>query len=96
MRPGCTDGARLADRRNGLLSAVMTQSGTTAPGWYPDPYGRHELRWYDGGQWTDAVASHGRQASDPPTGAVVPAAGYGAAKVQKNVGKAKAAGEAGW
>jgi uncharacterized protein YxjI len=74
----------------------MTQSGTTAPGWYPDPYGRHELRWYDGGQWTDAVASHGRQASDPPTGTVVPAAGYGAAKVQKNVGKAKAAGEAGW
>ncbi len=74
----------------------MTQSGTTAPGWYPDPYGRHELRWYDGGQWTDAVTSHGRQASDPPTGTVVPAVGYGAAKVQKNVGKAKAAGEAGW
>ncbi len=74
----------------------MTESGTTAPGWYPDPYGRHEFRWYDGAQWTDAVTSHGRQAIDPPTGTVVPAAGYGAGKVQKNVGKAKAAGEAAW
>jgi uncharacterized protein YxjI len=39
-----------------------------APGWYPDPYGRHETRWFDGRQWTEHVASHGRQGVDPPTG----------------------------
>jgi uncharacterized protein YxjI len=39
-----------------------------APGWYPDPFGRHETRWWDGAQWTEHVASHGRQAVDPPVG----------------------------
>jgi len=39
------------------------------PGWYPDPFGRHETRWWDGSQWSEHVASHGRQAVDPPTGA---------------------------
>lgn len=38
-----------------------------APNWYPDPMGRHEYRWFDGNQWTDAVSSHGRQATDPLT-----------------------------
>jgi uncharacterized protein YxjI len=39
-----------------------------APGWYPDPFGRHENRWWDGQRWTEHVASHGRQAVDPPVG----------------------------
>ena len=47
----------------------MTDSGTYAPNWYPDPFGRHELRYYDGSQWTEHVASHGRQSVDPPGGA---------------------------
>lgn len=50
----------------------MASAGTTPPGWYPDPAGRHEYRWYDGTRWTDAVASHGVQSTDildaaPPT-----------------------------
>jgi uncharacterized protein YxjI len=42
----------------------------TPADWYPDPYGRHELRYWDGELWTDHVSSHGRQSSDPaqPTG----------------------------
>jgi len=44
------------------------QPASHPPGWYPDPFGRHESRWWDGGQWTEHVASHGRQAVDPPTG----------------------------
>jgi hypothetical protein len=34
------------------------------PGWYPDPTGRFELRWFDGG-WTAHVSSGGRPGSDP-------------------------------
>lgn len=45
-----------------------TPRTTTAPArWYPDPLGRHELRYWDGSQWTEHVSSHGRQAVDPPT-----------------------------
>ncbi|MGH9226619.1 MAG: phospholipid scramblase-related protein [Acidimicrobiales bacterium] len=44
----------------------MTDTGMRAPDWYPDPYGRHELRYWDGSQWTEHVASHGRQGTDPP------------------------------
>ena len=39
-----------------------------APDWYPDPFGRHEKRYYDGGEWTDRVSSHGRESVDAPTG----------------------------
>jgi len=33
--------------------------------WYADPLARHELRWWDGAQWTAYVADGGVQASDP-------------------------------
>jgi hypothetical protein len=34
-------------------------------GWYPDPSGRNEQRFYDGARWTDHVASGGQQRVDP-------------------------------
>ncbi len=37
----------------------------TPPDWYPDPAGRHEYRYWNGAAWTDDVASHGRQSTDP-------------------------------
>ncbi len=40
-----------------------------APGWYADPYGRHEARYFDGTGWTEHVASHGRPGVDPPVAA---------------------------
>ncbi|WP_434810138.1 phospholipid scramblase-related protein [Microbacterium sp. bgisy189] len=47
-------------------------------GWFPDPFGRHEHRYWDGAQWTEHVGSHGRQSVDapviPPPSAVVPQA----------------------
>ena len=47
----------------------------TPADWYPDPYGRHELRYWDGGQWTDHVSSHGSQSTDPaqatPSGGII-------------------------
>lgn len=39
-----------------------------APGWYPDPFGRHESRYYDGRQWTEHVSNYGTTAIDPPVG----------------------------
>lgn len=42
----------------------MTQQ--TPAHWYRDPFGRHELRYWDGGQWTHHVASPGFQGIDPP------------------------------
>jgi hypothetical protein len=35
-------------------------------GWYGDPSGRYELRYWDGGQWTEHVARNGQQYTDPP------------------------------
>jgi uncharacterized protein YxjI len=56
------------------MSQTSYQAGAGAPGqhpagWYPDPFGRHESRYWDGQRWTGHVASHGRQAVDPPTNA---------------------------
>lgn len=36
-----------------------------APGWYPDPSGRHQLRYWHGGAWTDDVADGGVRRADP-------------------------------
>jgi len=46
----------------------MSDTGSHAPNWYPDPMGRHEYRWFDGVRWTDQVSSHGRQSVDPVGG----------------------------
>lgn len=47
----------------------------TAAAWLPDPTGKHELRYWNGDDWTDHVADDGVQATDPaPTGAPAPIA----------------------
>jgi hypothetical protein len=47
-----------------------------APGWNPDPTGRHEYRYWDGGNWTDDVSDNGVTSVDPVAGgAVSPGAG---------------------
>lgn len=33
--------------------------------WRSDPYGRFQLRWWDGERWTEHVATGGRQQVDP-------------------------------
>lgn len=37
----------------------------TPAGWLPDPTGKQELRYWDGAQWTDHVASDGATGTDP-------------------------------
>jgi uncharacterized RDD family membrane protein YckC len=46
---------------------------TNPPRWAPDPLGRHQYRYWDGGAWTEHVADDGMNAVDPPT--VAPPAG---------------------
>lgn len=46
----------------------MSQGGAT-PGWYDDPFGRFEKRWFDGTTWSDQVWQAGAQQVDPPTAA---------------------------
>jgi uncharacterized protein YxjI len=68
---------------------MASMSGTgapAAPDWYPDPFGRHEHRYFDGANWTERVASHGRQATDPPTGdAKVPTVKRSAKKIARDL-----------
>jgi uncharacterized protein YxjI len=60
-----------------------------APNWYPDPFGRHELRYWDGTTWTEHVASHGRQSVDAPVGEPKSVlGGQSADKVQRQVERA--------
>src|SRR5680860_183807 len=49
-------------------SAPMTETSGHAPNWYPDPWGRHEHRFFDGANWTAHISSHGRHGTDPPGG----------------------------
>jgi uncharacterized membrane protein YhaH (DUF805 family) len=49
--------------------AIPTPPPAPAPavpaGWYPDPAGRHQYRYWDGMQWTVSVSDNGVAASDP-------------------------------
>ena len=40
-------------------------SDAAPPGWYPDPLGRYEHRYFDGAEWSEHVSDRGIQASDP-------------------------------
>lgn len=51
-------------------------------GWYPDPLGRFEFRYWDGVAWTDQAAREGQTVVDPvdgpparPTAGAAPAGG---------------------
>lgn len=39
--------------------APVVAAPAVAPGWYPDPRRRAELRWWDGGRWTEHEHHHG-------------------------------------
>ncbi|MCM6764083.1 DUF2510 domain-containing protein [Rathayibacter sp. ZW T2_19] len=41
-------------------------SAMTPAGWFPDPFGRFDHRYWDGTLWTEHVGAAGRQLVDPP------------------------------
>jgi hypothetical protein len=48
-------------------TAPAAQTTPSVPaGWYADPAGRYELRYWDGGAWTEHVSRAGQQFTDPP------------------------------
>jgi putative membrane protein len=61
-----TDLSRAARLRHGDAAGVRfaQQAGGAPPGWYPDPSGRHQLRYWDQGVWTDHVSNAGATAVD--------------------------------
>jgi len=66
---------------------------THEAGWYPDPSGRHEHRYWDGTRWTEDVASGGRQGTDPDlTAAPPPTVNRPTEKIVRDVAKAGATG----
>jgi len=43
-----------------------TEANASAPaGWYPDPSGAHQHRYWDGAKWSATVADHGHTTHDP-------------------------------
>lgn len=52
-----------------IAVAAATTEQAAAPvapaGWYADPAGRFEFRWWDGAAWTPTVARHGQPQFDP-------------------------------
>ena len=70
-------------------------SESSPASWHPDPYGRHELRYWDGTQWTEHVSSHGKQSIDPAAGAGrIPTVDRATEKVLRDVDIAGAATDA--
>ena len=62
-----------------------------AANWYRDPYVRHELRYWDGGQWTQHVVSRGSQGIDPPVvSSLVPDVSVAREKVTQEARRASA------
>ena len=47
-------------------AAAATTVSTTPAGWYPDPSGRYEMRYWDGEKWTEHVSRQGQTFTDPP------------------------------
>ena len=49
-----------------VAAAPAAVSPAVPAGWYADPAGRFELRYWDGGTWTEHVSRAGQQFTDPP------------------------------
>lgn len=47
-------------------SSTANTTSQVPAGWYADPAGRYELRYWDGAQWTEHVARGGTQYKDAP------------------------------
>lgn len=67
----------------------MSEGSGPAAGWYPDPFGRHEMRYWDGQAWSASVSDAGVAATDEPTGApTIPTVQRSPEKIRGDVARA--------
>jgi hypothetical protein len=52
--------------RDGRRPAAASGTTASAAGWFPDPSGRHQLRYWDGTTWTGHVRDQDVAGVDPP------------------------------
>jgi hypothetical protein len=68
--PATAAAATAAAATPAAAAAAHTPDPAPAPavpaGWYADPAGRFELRYWDGSTWTEHVSRAGQQFTDPP------------------------------
>ena len=64
-QPGA-GGASAAQPRRGATAPATPTTPSVPAGWYNDPAGRYELRYWDGSAWTEHVSRAGQQYMDPP------------------------------
>jgi hypothetical protein len=65
LKFGLVDWGKNQQNINDLFWRLSTVPGQPAGGWHPDPAGRHQLRWWDGGRWTETVSDRGQVGTDP-------------------------------
>lgn len=73
-RPLIAFAALRRDRGRRTLPGVTEGAGQQPAGWYDDPSGRHDHRYWDGSRWTDHVSTDGITSSDTPRRASSPIA----------------------
>ena len=59
------DRFNLRDATSASLHGHGQRGGPPAPGWFPDPAGRFDHRWWDGARWTETVSRNGSTTTDP-------------------------------
>ncbi|MCP3881079.1 MAG: DUF2510 domain-containing protein [Sulfitobacter sp.] len=47
------------------LDQLLARAAGVPEGWQPDPTGRHEVRYWDGSEWTAHVSTGDSQSIDP-------------------------------
>lgn len=55
----------ISTRPTVLSGPVNDPSNSAPPGWFPDPVGRHEHRYFNGVSWTSDVSDGGQRFVDP-------------------------------
>ncbi len=61
-----SSGYSAASQPSTATAAAAASSSTVPAGWYADPAGRFDLRYWDGNTWTEHVSRAGQQFTDPP------------------------------
>ncbi len=64
--PTTDEAASAADTEPGTAATTDAAASGVPAGWYADPSGRFELRYWDGNAWTEHVSRAGQQYTDPP------------------------------